>query len=90
MAVAFGAAAVMLAVFLLVSKNLRSALERGGEGEGNPLGHGGPGLPGAVAAGGKVFGGTAKGHAAGSDPESHAALEAALADGTALPAGVPT
>ena len=69
-AVAFGAAAVMLAVFLLVSKNLRSALERGGEGEGNPLGHGGPGLPGAVAAGGKVFGGTAKGHAAGSDPES--------------------
>ena len=69
-AVAFGAAAVMLAVFLLVSKNLRSALERGGEGEGDPLGHGGPGLPGAVAAGGKVVGGAAKGHAAGSDPES--------------------
>ena len=69
-AVAFGAAAVMLAVFLLVSKNLRSALERGGEGEGDSLGHGGPGLPGAVATGGKAVGGAVKGHASGSDPES--------------------
>ena len=66
-AVAFGAAAVMLAVFLLVSKNLRSALESGGE---DPLGRDGPGLPGAVATGGKAAGGAAKGHAAGGDPES--------------------
>ena len=69
-AVAFGAVAVMLAVFLLVSKNLRSALERGGEGEGGSLGQGSPGLPGAVATGGKAVGGAVKGHAAGSDPES--------------------
>ena len=79
--VAFGAVAVMIIVFALVSKNLRSALEKGGDG--NLLGDAGPGLPGTVvgsgkaaglAAGGadgaKAAGGTGNASAAGRLPES--------------------